>query len=189
MAALETILKQLQEQGIQIKAEGGNLKVTLAGKMSEPIESLLTELRERKQEFLESLTASKPLPDVLELVPLFSGQHTIEYSERLRVRIQEGLIKRDAERAAADDILNGKPILRAMYTAAWLWENGVFPTGRGHQAWVWIHAHPQHGIAIRNAENAIDQIGSTGDRLALQKACDIWVTAWRAAIEDWRARG
>jgi hypothetical protein len=107
------------------------------------------------------------------------------YRERLQGYIGKGLAAKDVEQAAAEDVLRGRPILKAHSTAAWYWETFVSPTGRGDHAWDWIHSHAQHDVAIRKAEAEIDQIGSKGNPEDLQAACHSWAEAWRKAIEDW----
>lgn len=144
-----------------------------------PMGLLTTEIRYLK-------TGTRREPDVVDLVPVFLHRDQIIYAERLQVHRGEGLTGEDAPHAAAEDVLRDKPILRALYITAWLWETQVLPTGRGDHAWSWIHEHDVHGTAIRAAEADINRIGTKGDAQALQRDCDAWAEAWRVAIEEWR---
>ncbi len=128
-------------------------------------------------------------PDAVELVSACLCRDRLLYENRLRVHQAEGLIRQDAQRAAAEDVLHDKPILRALYITGWRWETRVVPTGRGDHAWSWIHAHQEHSPSIRAAEADIDRIGTKGDPQEFQGACDAWVEVWRKAIEDWMQLG
>jgi len=128
-------------------------------------------------------------PDVVELVSVFLYRDRLLYEDRLRDRQAERLTGDATEHAAAEDVLRGRPIINAMYIAAWYWETRVLPTGRGDHAWIWIHAHQEHGPAIRAAEADIDRIGTRGDPQELQRACEAWVDAWREAIDNWQRIG
>lgn len=48
----------------------------------------------------------------------------------------------------------------------------------------WI-AGSDIGSATRTAQDAVDQIGSGGDPIKLKQACDVWVNAWRHAVDNW----
>jgi hypothetical protein len=130
-------------------------------------------------------TGTKSKPNIIDLVEVFFHGDRIKYGERLRSYEDAGLTGEAAEYAAAEDILLGRPIVRAMYVAAWYWETFVVPTGYGDHAWNWIHEHEKHGPAIRSTEADIDRIGTKGDPQELQSVCDAWVDAWREAIEEW----
>jgi len=134
-------------------------------------------------------TGTKREPDVVDLVRVFLNRDQILYAERLRAHQGAGLTGDAAEHAAAEDVLRRRPLISAMYIAAWYWETRVLPTGRGDHAWNWIHAHQEHCPAVRAAEADIDRIGTKGNPQELQRACDAWVHAWRGAIEDWMKFG
>jgi hypothetical protein len=134
-------------------------------------------------------SGTKHEPDVVDLVPVFLHRDRITYAERLQAHQGAGLTGDAAEHAAAEDVLRGRPILRALYIMAWRWETEVLPTGRGDHAWSWIHTHQQHGPAIRAAEADIDRTGAKGHPQELQRACNAWVDAWLRAIEDWMRFG
>lgn len=127
-----------------------------------------------------------PEPDVLDLVPLFNDHDRILYEQRLQALQHIGLADKLAEHTAAEDVLCGRPITKAAYIESWYWMTRVFPTGLSEQARTWIQNHTIHGPAINEAEAQVNRIGSRGDPMALQKACDAWVEAWREAIEEWR---
>jgi hypothetical protein len=107
----------------------------------------------------------------------------------IQARLKEGQHKWEAERMAAEDVLRERPIIKALYIAAWYWETLVSPTGRGDHAWSWIRAREIHSSAIRAAEADIDLIGAKGDLQELQRVCNAWVDAWREAIEEWKTTG
>jgi hypothetical protein len=191
MATAQEILVQLHELGVHIAADGEKLKVNFNESLIPKVQLLLDELRRHKGEVLAELLASQKvsMPDILSLVPLFSSWDQAIFAERVRKHQSEGLTGKDAEHAGAEDVLRNRRIVHAQYVVSYHWETWVFPTGRGDEAWAWIHGHPQHSFSIRNAEAEIDKIGSKGDPEALGQACTIWIHAWMEAIQNWRVIG
>jgi len=194
MTTAEGILRRLQGLGVRIAAEGGSLQVKFNREIECEVEPILGELREHKAEVLTELTREHSLtfrvePDVVDLVPQFFHRDQVLLHEQLRAHLAEGLTGDLALHAAAEDVLRGRPILRALYMTALRWETQVVPTGRGDHAWSWIHAHAVHSSAIRAAEAEMDRIANKGDPQELQRACDAWVGAWRVSVEEWRRNG
>ena len=87
----------------------------------------------------------------------------------------------------ASDAAAGKALIaHTVHQIAELW-NEVEASG-GSLAWEWIVHGSRHGRLIRRAEDLMNAVGSKGNHNALDSACDAWLTAWRAGIQNWKRR-
>ncbi|MBZ5498897.1 MAG: hypothetical protein LAP85_21070 [Acidobacteriia bacterium] len=113
-----------------------------------------------------------------------SGQITSEQSE-----IPTGAPVEDHAFSTVDDkgsdVVTGKALItRTVYQIAEMW-NEVETSG-GSLAWDWIFNGSRHGALIRQAEDRVNAVGSSGEHRALETACSDWLAAWRDGIDGWK---